>query len=113
MSGKGVKNKQGTSGKVASQQLAQAFADNRPTQRKPQNRKLYDLLVDDVPYQISTEAFTYNDEQRFYVSVNGGDEHIFTWDPDLKRLTAIDEDAATWPESLEEAINNRLQQELK
>ena len=114
MPGRGDKNKQGASGR-GSNQSSQAFADTRPTQKKPENRKLYDLLIDDVPYQVSTEPFTYNGEQRYYVSVNGGPQHVFTWDPDLKRLNAIDtdEDSATLPEALESAISNRLQQDLK
>lgn len=114
MSGRGDKSKQGTSGRGASHQSGQAFADTRPTQKKAENRKLYDLLVDDVPYQVSIEPFTYNGVRRYYVSVNGGPQHVFTWDPDLKRLTAIDTDAdsATLPEALEEEISNKLQQDL-
>ena len=92
----------------------QAFADNRPSQKKAENRKLYDLLVDEVPYLVSTEAFTYNGEQRYYVSVNGGPQHVFTWDSDLKRLNALDTDAdsATLPESLEKEISKKLQKDL-
>ncbi|OQP38649.1 hypothetical protein A4H97_18175 [Niastella yeongjuensis] len=103
MAGRGDKNKQG----------GQAFADNRPTEKKPANRKSYDLVVDDVPYLVSAEAFTYNDEQRYYVTVNGGPQHVFIWDTDLKRLTALDtdEDSATLPEALEEALSKKLQQE--
>jgi hypothetical protein len=101
MSARGEKNKQ-------------AFADTRPTQKKVDDRKLYELLVDEVPYLVSTEAFTYNGEQRYYVSVNGGPQHVFTWDADLKRLNTLDtdEDSATLPEALEEAISNRLQADL-
>jgi len=114
MSGRGDNNKQGTSGRGASHQSGQAFADTRPSHSKTEDRKLYDLLVDEVPYLVSTEAFTYNDEQRYYVSVNGGPQHVFVWDTDLKRLTALDtdEDAATLPEALEEEISNRLLHDL-
>jgi hypothetical protein len=114
MSGRGDKNKQGTSGRGASHQSGQAFADTRPTQKKAENRKTYNLLIDDVPYLVSTEPFTYNGEQRYYISVNGGPQHVFTWDSELKRLTAIDTDAdsATLPEALEEEISNKLQQNL-
>jgi hypothetical protein len=115
MSGRGDKNKQGTSGRGASHQSGQAFADTRPTRSKVEDRKLYDLLIDNVPYLVNTEAFTYNGEQRYYVSVNGGPQHVFTWDSDLKRLTALDtdEDTATLPEALESALSTRLQQDLK
>lgn len=114
MSGRGDKNKQGTSVKGANNQSSKAFADTRPTQKKQENQKLYELLIDEVPYLVSTEAFTYNDEQRYYVSVNGGPQHVFTWDSDLKRLTALDtdEDSATLPEALEEELSNRLQHDL-
>jgi hypothetical protein len=113
MSGRGDKNKQGTSGRGASHQSPQAFVDNRPSQTKPENRKTYDLLVDEVPYLVSTEAFTFNGEQRFYVSINGGPDHVFTWDSELGRLTAIDRDAATLPDALEEQISDRLQADLQ
>ena len=111
MSGRGDKNKQDSAGSRASNQSGQAFADTRPTQKKVEDRKLYDLLIDEVPYLVSTEAFTYNGEQRYYVSVNNGPQHVFTWDADLKRLAALDtdEDSATLPEALEEEISNRLQ----
>ena len=112
MSGRGDKNKQGTSGRGAGHQSGQAFADTRPTIKKPENRKSYDLLIDEVPYLVSTEPFTYNGEQRYYVSINGGPNHVFTWDSDLKRLAAIDRDAATLPDALEEEISSRLQQDI-
>lgn len=99
---------------VRGDKTKQAFADTRPTQQKSANHKLYDLLVDEVPYLVSTEAFTYNGEQRYYVSVNGGPQHVYVWDADLKRLAALDTDAdsATLPEALEEEISNQLQNDL-
>lgn len=112
MSGRGDKNKQGTSGRGAGHQSPQAFADNRPSQKDPEKRTTYNLLIDEVPYLVSTEAFTFNGEQRFYVSINGGPDHVFTWDSELGQLTAIDQDAATLPEALEQEISNRLQADL-
>jgi hypothetical protein len=113
MSGRGDKNKQGTSGRGASHQSTQAFADNRPSKRKPENRKTYNLVIDQVPYEVTTEAFTFNGEQRYYVSVNGSPDHVFTWDSELGRLAAIDRDASTLPDALEEEISNTLQQNLQ
>ena len=112
MSGRGDKNKQATSGKGAGQQTGQAFADNRPVQKQTAHRKNYNLVIDEVPYLITAEAFTFNDEQRYYISVNGGEDHVFTWDSDMKRLTAIDDESGTLPEALEEEISNRLQADL-
>jgi hypothetical protein len=112
MSGRGDNNKQGSSRRGSSHQSRQAFPDNATLQRKPVNRKSYDILVNEIPYLVNAEPFTYNGEQRYYVSINGGPEHVFTWDSEIGRLRAIDNDAATMPDALEEEISNRLQADL-
>jgi hypothetical protein len=109
MSGRGDNNKQGTSGRGADHQSGQALADNATAQRKPVNQKTYNLLVDDVPYLVTAEAFRFNDEQRYYVTINDGPELVFTWDSEIGRLTAIDDEASTVPEALEQEISNKLQ----
>lgn len=112
MSGRGDKNKVSTAGRGASHQSREAFPQNDKPQNKNTNRKTYQLVVDDVPYQIMAEPFTFNGEQRFYVSVNGSDDHVFTWDSEIKRLSAIDEEASTLPDALEQEISNRLQADM-
>lgn len=112
MSGRGDNNKQGTSGRGASLQSREAFPNNDKPQSKPANRKTYNILVDSVPYEVMAEPFTFNGELRYYISVNGSEEHVFTWDSELKRLSAIDNEAATLPEALEHEISNRLQASL-
>jgi len=67
------------------------------------------LLVDGVPYMVQVKPFEFNEETRFKVSYNGSQEHIFTWDSELKRLKAIDDDSATLPDTLEAAIAEKLQ----
>jgi hypothetical protein len=69
-----------------------------------------DLLVDEVPYIVKAEPFTFNDELRFYVTINDGPPHVFTWDSEVGGLRAIDDGASTLPDALEEAISARLQQ---
>jgi len=69
----------------------------------------FNLIVDSVPYLVHAAPFDFNGEMRWRVSVNGNEEHIFTWDSELKTLTAIDDAASTLPDSLEVAISNRLQ----
>ena len=69
----------------------------------------FNMLVDSVPYLVHATPFNFNGETRYRVSVNGNSEHIFTWDSELKRLTAIDDDAATLPDNLEVAISDKLQ----
>lgn len=69
----------------------------------------FDLVLAGVPYTVKVSPFEFNTETRFLVSYNGGDEHVFTWDSSLGRLTAIDDDAATMPDDLERAIADKLQ----
>lgn len=69
----------------------------------------FELLVDKVPYRVTAEPFSFNAETRFRVTYNGGEDHIFTYDPSLGRLAPIDDDAGTMPDSLEIAIAERLQ----
>ena len=112
MSGRGDNNKQGTSGRGASLQSREAFPQNDKPKSKPANKKTYEIMVDQVPYEVIAEPFQFNGELRYYISVNGSDEHVFTWDSELKRLTAIDQEAATLPEALEQEISYRLQSGL-
>jgi hypothetical protein len=69
----------------------------------------FELLLSGVPYFVKAEPFSFNEETRFKVSYNNGDEHIFTWDSSLGRLAAIDDDAGTIPDDLENAIAGKLQ----
>lgn len=68
----------------------------------------FQLLLNGVPYFVKAEPFGYNDETRFKVRYNEGDEHIFAWDAGLGRLSAIDDDAISIPDELEAAISSRL-----
>src|SRR5688572_11401745 len=70
--------------------------------------KTFNLLVDDVPYIVKARSFDFNGETRFYISVNGNPDHVFTWDSEVKRLRPIDDAASTIPDSLEEAISREL-----
>ena len=69
----------------------------------------FDLVVDDVPYFVKAAPFSFNGETRFSVTVNDGPEHIFTWDSEIKALRAIDDEASILPDSVEEAIGQKLQ----
>jgi hypothetical protein len=71
--------------------------------------RTFNLLVDAVPYLIKASPFSFNGETRFYINVNGGDDHVFTWDSELAGLRAIDDGASILPDTLEEAISQKLQ----
>ena len=73
------------------------------------DEKKFDLLVDKVPYLVNATPFTFNNELRFLIRINGGEEHVFTWDSEIGALRAIDDDAATLPVGLEEALSEKLQ----
>lgn len=73
----------------------------------------FNLLVDEVPYLINARPFSFNGEQRFYISINGGADHVFTWDSELGQLRAIDDTASVMPSAVEEAISQKLQSQLK
>ena len=73
------------------------------------NGKTFNLLVDKIPYTIKAAPFTFNGETRFYVSINGGDDHVFTWDSEISGLRAIDNNGAEIPDVVERAISQKLQ----
>ena len=56
----------------------------------------FNLMVDSVPYLV-------------HISINGGDQHVFTWDSEVGGLRAIDDAAASLPVAVEEEISARLQ----
>jgi hypothetical protein len=70
---------------------------------------LFELLVDGVPYEVRATPFQFNDDIRYRVSYNGGQIYVFVWDQELKRLTAIGEGTETVPDSLEDAISQKLE----
>lgn len=115
MPGRGDNNKQGSAGRGSSNQSNQAFvADNKSKPKSDHNKnvagaKTLSLLIDKIPYEVRVTPFTFNGERRYYVSVNGGTDHVFTWDSEIAALRAIDDDAADLPDSLEQAISQELQ----
>lgn len=69
----------------------------------------FNMVVDSVPYFIKAVPFSFNDDIRFYISINGGTDHVFTWDPQVLGMRAIDDKAGDLPTSLEEAISRKIQ----
>jgi hypothetical protein len=67
-----------------------------------------ELLVDGIPYEVKVTPYEFNTEPRFKISYNGSPEYIFVYDTDLKRLTAIGDDAGVIPANLEESISGHV-----
>ncbi len=57
---------------------------------------------------VKATPFTFNEEIRYRVSINGDVEHVFTWDSSVGQLRAIDDDSSTLAVNLEEAISEKL-----
>ena len=67
-----------------------------------------DLIVDKVPYRVRVTPFLFNDEKRFRISINGEEEDVFAWDPEILSLRALDDESGVLPVNLEKAIGDRL-----
>lgn len=83
-----------------------------PVPEKTTEKNL-NIMIDDVPYILKVSPFLFNGETRFYVSVNGGTDHVFTWDSELGRLRAIDDNSGILPSALEVAISQKLESWIK
>jgi hypothetical protein len=66
--------------------------------------------IDEVPYEVNIIPFKFNEETRYRVSYNGGDEDIFVWDPEVGRIRAIDDAASTLPDALGLEISRKIMQ---
>lgn len=73
----------------------------------------FDLLVDGVPYTVKSIPFLFNNELRFRIILNGASDHVFTWDSEIGMIRAINDDSSVLPAGLEEALNEKLQSQLK
>lgn len=77
--------------------------------------EIFELTVDGKPLVVRATPFqTLSTETRFRVSVNDSPVHIFAWDKDLNRLTAIDSSRAAGDitNKIDEAIGRQLYQRI-
>jgi hypothetical protein len=72
------------------------------------NTQKFELVVDGAPYMVNATPFDFNQEKRFKVSYNGSDEFVFVFDTSVGRYTALGDDAADLPSTLEDEIAQRL-----
>ena len=84
------------------------------TKANKNNERYFNLVVDEIPYRVEFEPFFFNDQVRYYVSVNAGPKDVFVWDTTVQQFRAIDDNAGILPVGLEEAISVKLEsQELE
>ncbi len=73
------------------------------------NERYFNLVVDEIPYRVEFEPFFFNDQVRYYVSINAGPKDVFVWDTRVELFRAIDDKAGVLPVGLEKAISAKLQ----
>lgn len=79
------------------------------TKANENNERYFNLVVDEIPYRVEFEPFFFNDQVRYYVSINAGPKDVFVWDTGVKRFRAIDDKAGVLPVALEIAISLKLE----
>ena len=82
--------------------------ENSPKKMDRKNVQEFSTDVDGVDYFVAVAPFQYNDQTRYYVSVNGGEEDIFVWDSEREMFRAIDDDANILPDGLIRNISAKL-----
>lgn len=79
------------------------------TKANKDNERYFNVLVDEIPYRVGYEPFFFNEQVRYYVSINAGPKDVFVWDTSVELFRAIDDKAAVLPVGLEKAISAELQ----
>ncbi|MEP7232522.1 MAG: hypothetical protein ABI691_19835 [Ginsengibacter sp.] len=79
------------------------------TKANKDNERYFNLVVDEIPYRVEFEPFFFNDQVRYFVSINAGPKDVFVWDTDVELFRAIDDNAGVLPVGLEKAISAKLQ----
>ncbi len=84
------------------------------TKANEDNERYFNLLVDEIPYRVEFEPFFFNEQVRYYVSINAGAKNVFVWDTSVNQFRAINDKASVLPVALEQAISVKLEtQNLK
>lgn len=71
------------------------------------DKVIFNLSVEDGAYIVKALPFLFNQQTRFYVSVNGGKEHVFAWDAKKESFTDLSGDHLS--PALESAVGDKLQ----
>jgi len=79
------------------------------TKAAKDNERHFNLLVDEIPYRVEFEPFFFNEQVRYYVSVNAGPKNVFVWDTSVQLFRAINDKASVLPAALEQAISVKFQ----
>ena len=75
-----------------------------------ENRKeqTFNVVDNGTPYTVKLTSFKFNDDTRYYISINDEAPVLYVWDEPLKQLRALNDAGDTLPASLETFINEKL-----
>ena len=79
------------------------------TKADKDNERYFNVVVDEIPYRVEFEPFFFNEQVRYYVSINAGPKDVFVWDTSVEQFRAIDDKAGVLPVALEQAISTKLE----
>jgi hypothetical protein len=68
----------------------------------------FNMVIDGVPYEVKAEPFNFNTEKRYKVDY-AGVEYIFAYDSEIGKYASIDSDATNFPDVLELAVAEKLE----
>jgi hypothetical protein len=80
-------------------------ADDAVDNRKEQT---FHVVDNGTPYTVKLTSFKFNDDTRYYISVNDEAPVLYVWDEPLKQLRALNDSGDRLPTSLETFINEKL-----
>ena len=75
-----------------------------------QKEKTFNIVLDGVSYLVKVTPFEFNQDMRYYVSVDDGPTNLFLWNVEMKQIRSLDDTASALPDGLEKEISNRLMQ---
>ena len=73
-----------------------------------QKEQIFDIVLDGVSYLVKVTPFEFNQDMRYYVSVDDGPTNLFLWDVEMKQIRSLDDTASVLPDGLEKEISDRL-----
>ncbi len=73
-----------------------------------QKEKTFDIKLDGASYLVKAAPFLFNEETRYYVTVDDGPTNMFLWDEELSIIRSLDDTGADLPGGLEREISDRL-----
>jgi len=82
--------------------------ENSPKKMDKKDVQEFSTDVDGISYFVEAAPFQFNDQTRYYVSVNGAEKDIFVWDPERNMFRALDDNANILPDGLIRNISDKL-----